>query len=458
MSKNKAGRQKKRTAPAPDAGRRKFIIIGLGALAAGVPAVAVLKSSSSSPAPVAQKPLPPAATPAMTATPAASATARGGLAPMSLPATAENARFAAEEIITYYARELDHPSALIHAVRGMGRDFALADGTNAVAHLCAKFAAEKEISGKRYVYFPRSVEVHDDSFLKTFLEAGVSPEQPISAGGKSYTLRDLGESAKAIFRCDPYDLARYEPTFLHEHLPWHLIAFSILVPPAQAAWTNAYGEVINLPTVIDRGLAAYESTCASLQSASASGASQPAAFREEIKKYSCFGLHSVYSFFSCLKHGYRGDNLPARARQMLDLVMYRLQSDPEAIDREYAAAAQQPLPPAEVTKLSNVGLTLAQITEAFRVRAQVKFFGHAFEAINYGLLHRLFTLSAEQKQRAQAGERQLHENIVKLRALDLEALKRWNRQFVSDTVVALGHAARALKLLTPRNPDTLAKK
>jgi hypothetical protein len=363
---------------------------------------------------------------------------------------------AANEIIEHYARDLNVPSPLIHALRGMGKGFTLADGTKAVDHLCSKFAADKEVNGKRYIYFPRDVEVHDDSFLKTFLEAGVSPDQPIIVRGQKYTLRDLGESAKALFRCDPQDLSRYDPALLHSHLPWQLIAFSILMTPAQAVWTNAYGETINLAPVIDRGLAAYETTCAGLRETLSQGGSEPAAFRTEIKKYSCFGLHATYSFFSCLKHGYRNDNLPERARQLLDLTIYRLQGDSEAIDREYAEAAQKGVSAETLAKFRELGITNEQAVEAFRLSSQIKLFGHAFESINYVRLHRLFNLTSEQQRQAQTGELLFYDHIVKLRAMNLEPFKHWNRRFVNDTVVALGHAARAMKLLTPGNPDTLA--
>jgi hypothetical protein len=450
MSKGKVHRKGKRQEQPSNPSRRKFIFIGLGAAAAGITAGYQFGLFDSSPS--AQ------VTPSATTTATGSAAAATGLRPATLAADQANALRAANEMIEYYARDLNNPSALIHAVRGFGREFTLSDGAKAVDHLCARFAAEKEISGRRIVYFPREVEVHDDSFLKTFLEAGVSQDQPILVGSRKYTLRDLGESAKARFRCDPQNLTHYDPTLVHEHLPWQLIAFSILLSPAEPTWTNAYGEVIRLPEVIDRSLAVYEQSCSLTHEALEHGEEEPVAFREEIKKYSCFGLHTVYGFFSCLNHGYRRDGLPERTKKVFDLVIKRLSGDPKAIDREYAAASQQNLPPSQLTAMRAAGMAPAQVTEAFRLRAQIKFFGHAFEAINYALLHRLFALSAEQKRHLAAGERGLYENIVKLRAMDLEALKRWNRQFVSDTVVTLGHAARALKLLTPDNPDALARK
>jgi len=448
MGKGKAGRKKKRVERPPDTSKRKFVILGLGTLATSGAALAGYKSGwfGSPPAPQ-PTPLPtvaPTPSPLATATRAASSAFR----PATYPADRQNAVRAADEMLTFFARDMRNPSILIHAVRGIGKDFAMEDGTKAVDILCAGYAAEKEVNGKRYVYFPRSVEVHDNSFLKTFLEAGVSRDQPIRVAGNQYTLRDLGEHAKSLFRCDPQDLFRYDKDLIHEHLPWGLIAFSILVPPSQPSWTNAYGETINLPEVIDRSLAAYERTCTLAREPLEKNQNESDLFRKEIKEYSCFGMHSVYGYLACYQNGYRDNDLAERLRQMLDLVTLRLKGDPEAIDREYAAELQKN--PAS-----------AQIVEVVRVRAQIKFLGHAFEAINYALLHRFFTPTAEQKRRMQAGERLLYENMVKMRGFDLEAIRRMHPRLekeVSDVMIAVGHAARAMKLLTPQNPDLLAKK
>lgn len=387
------------------------------------------------------------------------------LTPVTLPADQPNALRAINEMVEHYARDLGNASALIHAVRAFGKNFKLADGTNAVEHLCARYAADKEVNGKRYVYFSRDAEVHENSFVKTFLEAGVSLEQPIVVGTRRYTLRDATESAKLLFRCDPNDLFkyddrqfRYDPVstlahgrgeLVHEHLPWGLIAFSILQPPAQATWTNAYGEQIDLAAVLDRGLAEYESNCALGQAALQRGEIAPTNFREKIKEYSCFGLHSVYGFLSCWQHGYTNNNVPQRLQQALDLATYRLKGDALASDKEYDEA--------EAKAAGQAAATPPQAMEAFKQRARIKLLGHAFESINYAKLHKLMTFTPAQEQRIQAGEQALYESIVKLRALDWSMLRRTlSDKFISDIVIALGHAARAMKLLTPENPDTLA--
>ena len=460
MSKqNKQRKQEPKTSPKTDTapaepGRRNFLLLGAGALAAvGVAGAAAYNAGWF------DEPKP------QSFNSTAPRSAGKNLPPATLPADQANALRAINEMTEFYARDLANASALIHAVRAFGKNFKLADGTNAVEHLCSRYAADKEVNGKRYVYFSRDAEVHENSFLKTFLEAGVSLEQPVTAGANRYTLRDVAESAKALFRCDPNDLFkyddrqfRYDPVstlahgrgeLVHEHLPWGLIAFSILQPPAQGQWTNAYGETIDLAAVLDRGLAEYESTCALGQAALQREEAAPTKFRDEIKQYSCFGLHSVYGFLSGWQHGYTNNNLPQRLTQALDLVTYRLKSDALASDREYDEA--------EAKNTGKGPATPSQALEAFKLRARVKLLGHAFEAINYAKLHKLMTFTPAQEQRIQAGEQAMYESIVKLRALDWSSMRRTlGDKFISDIVIALGHATRAMKLLTPENPDTLA--
>jgi hypothetical protein len=449
MSKQK-NRSKKVVAPAaPEPGRRNFLLLGAGALGAlGVGAAAAYQSGWLG---------------SNTATPAAPSTTSAAnfkpLPAVNLSADYANALRAAEELTSHYARELLTPWALIHAVRGFGRDFTLYDGTKAVDHLCSKYAEEREVNGKRYVYFQHNAEVHENSFLKTFLEAGVRPDQPIRVGQNQYTLRDLGEHGKALFRCDPTDLSRYEPKLLEEHLPWGLIAFSTLVPPEPGTWTNAYGEKIDLHQVLDRALASYETMCEGLRESLARGEEETLTFRQAVTKHSCFGLHTVYGFFACYRHGYRRNNMPERIKHLLDLTINRMAGDAQAIDRE--AEAAKALGPDMVKRLAvsqegkviTNGSPPAQILEAMRLRSQIKLQGHVLEAINYGLLNKLFTLTPEQQKRVRAGEQALYDSLVKMRALDLDAFRRWHSKFISDVVISVGHAVRALKLLTPQNPD-----
>jgi hypothetical protein len=458
MSKAKNKREKGRGKPRPqvsaDSGRRKFLALGLGGLGtlavasfAGYKAGWFDSNSASSLSP---------------ATPTPRLATGKSLAPVSLPADYRNALRAGEDLVRHYARELINPSALIHAVRAFGKNFTLNDGGKAVDFLCSKFAVGKEAGGRNYVHFPREAEVHDNSFLKTLLEAGVGLDQQITAGGHKYTLRDLGESAKALFRCDPKDLQRFDPGLVRQHLPWSLIAFSSLAPPSQPTWVNAYGEKIHLPEVIDSGLTAFEASCSDVSDKIAHREDEPLQFRQEMAKYSCSGMHMYYGFFSCLKNGYRNNNLQERLRELFADLIYRLEGDAKALKTETEVARQYGQQYVKGIGVGPDGRSMTkgspppQVIEVMGLRHLIVAMGHAFEAISYAQLHRLFDLTSEQKRRLQAGEQILFESLVKLRATDLGPFMNWHEKFVSDLVIAVAHAVRGMKLLTRENPDTIA--
>ena len=452
MSKAKTTPKGKAPVVQPDKSKRKFVILGLGGLGAAAIGAAGYNAGWFG-----------GATPATpTVSPTPNLATGKPLPPVTLEANFQNAVRAADEFVAHFARELNNPSAIIHCVRAFGKNFKLNDGTLAVDYVCSRFAAEKEVNGKRYVYFQREAEVHQNSFLKTFLEAGVSLDQPITVGSNRYTLRDLGESAKALFRFDPQNFDRYEQSLLGQHLPWGLIAFSILVAPAQPTWTNAYGETINLPDVIDKTLNVYEGMCSEIHDTVGKGEMESLVFRQAIAKYSCAGMHNVYSYFSCLKHGYTANNLQKRLNNLLDNVLLRLKGDSLAINREADAAKADPTLVNRLAvegqggKVASRGPAPANTLEVMRYRFQIRMLGHALEAINYALLHKLFTLTPTQKDRLQAGEQLLYEFLVKLRATDMQPHMFWHSKSVSDMVIAVAHAARGMKLLTPQNPDTVA--
>ncbi len=447
----------------PDTGKRRMLFIGLGGL--GLAAAGALAFQANQPEPVPATPTSTNSTGNVSATPAA---AFKPLPPVKLTADYANALRAAEDIVSHYTREMMTPWALIHAVRGFGKDFKLADGKLAVDRLCTEFTEEREVNGKRYLAIQLNAEAHENSFLKTFLEAGVSPEQVLRAGQNQYTLQQLGEHAQALFRCDTNNWGKYDPKFLEKHLPWALIAFSWLRKPAQATWTNAYGEQIDLHHIFDRALASYERTCSGLRESLAAGTDETLEFRQAITKHSCYGLHAVYGFLACYRQGYRRGDLPQRIAALLDTTIHRLAGDAKALDRE--ADAVKAMGPDYVNRMavsSAEGRVITQgspppnIIQMMRLRQQIQVHGHAFEAINYGLLHKLFTLTPDQARRVKAGEQAFYQHLVELRAIDLDAYRRWHSKFVDDLVIALGHAVRALKLLTPQNPDlplTVAQK
>ena len=393
--------------------------------------------------------------PVTTATP-------GQLPPLKLAADRANAIRATTELVAHYTNQLRNASSAIHALRGMGRRFSLQDGSNIVDYLTSTFMADREVNGRRYVYVPREFEVHDNSFLKTFLEAGVSPAQVITAkGGNRYSLADLGESAKALFRFDPGNLRRYDPEFPEHHMPWCLIAFSRLAPATNPAWTNAYGEKIDLNDLIDIGLTDFESVCNKLASPGASTKGTNLNFRGSIVKYSCYGMHAFYGFFSAYQNGYRVNNYEKRVKTLLSHLIDRLDHDVAALEEESAAArthGQQyigMMGRGADGKRRGEGAPPAELIDVMSLKYYIVTIGHALEALNFVRLNRLLPITPGQNSVIDRHEQRLFEGLTRMRGYNLDTFFRWDPKFVSDIVIGLSHALRGLKLLGPDNPDNV---
>ncbi len=381
------------------------------------------------------------------------------LAAKTYPANLNNAILAADEMIDHYAKVLDSPSTLIHAVRAFGKNFKRADGSNAVDFLCSHHAEEITVNGQKFIHFNRVSEFHENSFLKTFLEAGVAPEQAVTANGKNVTLKDVGENAKSLFRMDPNNLKKYVANYTQEHLPWGLIALATLMPGGNGTWVNVYGEKVVLLDIIDKALEEYDGVCQSLRTTIEHNDDVSVEFHTQINDYSCFGGHAVYAFLACLKNGYTDKNLKARIMTMLDSSIYRFAKESSAIEKQYAEAAKGPISPnpqedAAITKgMERAGVTKAEVIDMATTRALIKLTGHLLEAINYAKLNQLFSPTPQQQKLIQVGEQKLFASIVKMRAFNTEGLKNFDPKQFGDVIIGLGHASRAMKLLSPNNPD-----
>ncbi|NBO64993.1 MAG: hypothetical protein EBU88_09150, partial [Acidobacteria bacterium] len=385
------------------------------------------------------------------------------LPPVKMAADRGNAIKATTEIVSHYTNLLRNASSSIHALRGLGRRFSLQDGTNIVDHLTSTYPADREVNGQRYIYIPREYEVHDNSFLKTFLEAGLSPQQVLVAkGGNRYTLNDLGNSAKSLFRFDPGDLRRYDPEFPENHLPWCLIALSRLAPPENSTWVNAYGEKIDLSELVDIGLVDFEGVCNKLAIPGDTPHGENVQFRGKIVSYSCFGMHSFYGFFSAYRNGYRVNNYERRIRQLFNHLIERLDRDVVALEEETVAARIQGQQ--YVARMGNSadgkrrgqGGPPAELIDVMSLKHFIVTIGHAIEAINFVRLNNLLPITPGQISLINRHESRLFEALTRMRSYNLDTFFKWDPKFVSDIVIGLGHALRAMKLLGPDNPDIAA--
>jgi hypothetical protein len=341
-----------------------------------------------------------------------------GLAPAfrSEGAAARDVHQEVRHFIERYAISPADPWALVHAIRGVGRSCRL-HGESAAAYVLRTCVRAQEVHQQRYLYIPASIEVHSNMFLKTFLEAGVPPTEMFSFDGRVCQLKDLGEGAKALFRFDPH-------TFERNDLAWSLIAFAEL---HAHEWENAYGQRIQLQEVVRFGLQSLQEATEGLKPYVA--ANLPLPKKLPIHGYACGGTHLCYSLLVAAKHGL----LPAGGgdvvQEQLQMLLYRLQADPELIDRYYREIASAP------------GVDL------FRAGAKLKILGHALECLGYAHTHGLLKPSPGDKKLIDQATQEVQGLLAYVLTLDLAAIRPRHAQLVQQVIGDTCHAFRGLSLV-----------
>lgn len=325
--------------------------------------------------------------------PSAAAVAAGP--PVPVPATLNGTAGILHGVVTKYAPLQDDGWTLMHGVRAMGGKLTV-KGESAVDLLCSRFLKEKMVAGKRYLYMPVEIEGHTDTFLKTVLEAGVSPDHPFQLNGHRYTINDLIKSAKGLLAFDPR-------TFDRDDLAWTLIALSLEVPPARDTWTNAYGRQIRMTDLVRFGFDALDDACRQLRQAKDRGVIPTE--KDAIHGFTCGGTHLIYGLASCVGNGYRRDDFAKRLQAHLDLLVWRLEADEHLMRRYYQQVKIAP--------------GLERIHDLFFRDAMMKFYGHSFEILSYVKRKRLFTPTADQAHAIEQSAGRLHEAVKGIEGVDL---------------------------------------
>jgi hypothetical protein len=320
------------------------------------------------------------------------------------------------QFIEQYAVTADDPWALVHAIRGIGRGCHL-NGENAAAYVLRTCVRTQEVQQRRYLYIPASIEVHSNMFLKTFLEAGVPASEPFVYEGRDYHLQDLSDGAKALFRFDPR-------TFDRNDLAWSLIAFAEL---EAHTWENAYGERIQLQEVVRFGLQALAEATQGLKPYAAAGLPLPK--KMPIHSLTCGGTHLCYSLLVAAKHGLLQTGGGDILQEQLQLLVYRLQADPDLIDRYFRA------------------MPAAPDADLFRAGAKLKILGHALECLGYAQAYGVWQPSPPERTQIEQAVRAVRAVLAYVVTLDLAAIRRRQARLGQQVVGDTCHAFRGLSLV-----------
>ncbi len=347
--------------------------------------------------------------------------------PIPVPSTLGGTASILKGIIHEYARLDDDPWALMHAVRAMGRDVTI-KGQNAVDFLCAGFLKQKTVAGKAYLYMPVEQEGHTNAFLKTILEAGVSPSHPFQLDGKRYTVGDLVNSAKALFTFDPKTINR-------DDIAWTLIAFSLQIPSSRDTWTNAYGEQVRFSDVVRFGFDTLDDATRQFRSAKERGVMPDA--NDKIVDFTCGGTHLVYGLASCVANGHRGDQFPRRLKEHLDLMVWRLGADGDLMERFY-----RQVPPPQGNPPG-----WEKVYALYHNDAKIKFYGHSFEILSYVRHRGLFAPTPAQARAIEKAGGTLADAIRAIKGVDLFEVRGTNRRLFHLLVGDCCHAYHGIHMV-----------
>ena len=338
-----------------------------------------------------------------------------GLPRVARAGTLEESR----RIILARARERQDPWAIVHAVRALGRDLTLAGGQPAVSFVLSEYLEERVVNGATYLAFPLKVEVHENMFLKTFLEAGVSPEFGFAYRGRPRKLHDVIEGARALFR--------FTDATGPNAIPWSIIALARTTPPPRRSWTNAWGERVELAQAIEAGFRMLEQASKPVEAARDLGT--PLERLAPVHDFTCGGTHLLYALLGAAHAGHGGPRHRERLRRQMDILVYRLWADPDLITRFYQ--------PRIATKPE---------LSWFLLDAQVKFIGHAFECLRFAERHAFYAVPAEQAARRRDAGAVLDADIRKLGAMDLAPIRAKLPELYQQLVGDVCHAHHGLTL------------
>jgi hypothetical protein len=323
----------------------------------------------------------------------------------------------ATAIISAHAT-LPDPWAVAHGLRAMGSGFTIQGGQRAVDFLLGR-VVEVTVNGRTMLAFPRDVEIHPNSFLKTMLEAGIPRDYRFVHRGQQRTLEELVDGARLLFR--PGEMR--DPN----SIPWSLIAFSRTTPSVRRRWINAWGEPVDFDAAVDGALRSLEQASSPIQTAMRTG--RPLVTKAPVVNFTCGGTHLLYGLLSAIHHGFGGRSARERVQQQTALMIWRMGGpDVDLIARFFRAHVRSPR------------------NEWEELDSKLKLLGHAEECVAFAAARGVSALSPAQGAQRAAGVQALMKVLAEVRqrnpAIVRTLAPETYQQIVGDTC----HAQHALTL------------
>ena len=343
---------------------------------------------------------------------------------------------------TVIEREASKPGnawALAHGILAKGVDFSTNDGRRAVSVLVDDFLKAERIPNAKgmHPYFPKKVgevrvEPHTDLILKTFVEVGLPLDEPLTDRVGAPTLERLLRGSRLRFTSAA---ASAEGYFVdRDDIAWSAQAWCQAVDKGAAPeWRNAAGRQVDIDTVAMEQLKLLELEYHFIQRARASGEIIKKR-RQHIFAHACGGAHLFQGVEACAAVGLPNDkHLHSRMAQLIDAYLWRVPFEIGLIDQAVRGAPRM-IP--------------------ILVNQDIKFLGHALEALGKAERDEIWHPTEEQLELLEKMEQRLLMHVLQLESIKVYDgakmaslfAREHGFQFYLDLVGDACHAYAGLKL------------
>jgi hypothetical protein len=262
--------------------------------------------------------------------------------------------------------------------------------------------------------------------LKAMVEAGVSPDRPVTVQGRPHTVGDLYRGAVLASWLVP---ARNHSSFSSPNdMPWTVPALSAWAPPGMFFWTAIDGTPMSLDD-----LATFTTSVLVAESQNLFQAMEAGAQMQKRKKgvfaYTCGGSHLLQGTAYAVARG-RSTDLAFKAVQgQIPLHYWRLPQELRVYDEATARAPQH-----------------AQVLLVQRL----KFLGHWLETAHKLAVLGFYAPTEEQKKQMSGAAQQLALTVEALEQQGvygaMERLRTEDEQLYLDVIGDSAHALHALRI------------
>ena len=328
-----------------------------------------------------------------------------------------------------YTADPDNPWAIAHGYLNAGTDLKVWSGELAIDHLFARFA---RIDAQGLPSFPESegsirVEPHPALLLKSFEEAGFTPDRAVVVQGKNATLAD---HYRAVLDRTSFDPATKKSSLGSANdMPWALQAIAAWAPPGNKLKWESDGVATSLDAMTDHLVAVLANETQFLSEAMAAHAT----FERKgqgIFRYTCGGAHLLQGAAYAVARGNGSPDAHELIEAQVAIQFYRY-----PIERSQTVAAMKAKP---------------EYTDVLLVQ-RLKFAGHFLESMSKLAALGFYTPDESQQAILRDAALEVWEvaRAMKKEKLlgDLTALRAKDEQQFLDIVGDSAHALKGLRLV-----------